>query len=120
MDRRESVKASAFFAGSLLLPSFLSQFFQSCSDIKQRKETWKPLVFSEAQAALVPELVDAIIPATDTPGAKEAMVHVFADLYVKDCYSKEQREIFLKGLDELQLKHSFLALDGWLGCQRAD
>jgi len=111
MDRRESLKASAFFAGSLLMPSFLSQFFQSCNSIQQGKETWKPLIFSAKQAILVPELVDTILPATDTPGAKEAMTHVFIDLFIKDCYPKEQRDMFLKGLDELEAKHSFLSLD---------
>src|SRR5262245_30844614 len=101
MDRRESIKASAFFAGSLLLPAFLSQFFQSCSDIQQGKETWKPLIIPEAQAALMMRLVEIIIPPTDTPGAREAGAHIFIDLFVKDCYPKEQQDIFLKGLDEL-------------------
>ena len=111
MDRRESLKASAFFAGSLLMPTFLSQFFQSCNSIAEGKEKWKPVFFSAEQALLVPELADVIIPATDTPGAKDAMVHVFIDLYVKDCYPKEQQAIFLKGLNDLQSKHSFLSLD---------
>jgi hypothetical protein len=111
MDRRESLKASAFFAGNLLMPSLVATFFQSCASVTQDKNAWKPFIFSERQALFVPELVEAIIPETDTPGAKQAMVHIFLDLYVKDCYPATQQAVFLQGLDDLQSQHAFLTLD---------
>jgi hypothetical protein len=111
MDRRESLKASAFFAGNLLTPSLLAGFFQSCANMSNYKTDWKPEFFSAGQALLLPELVEVILPDTDTPGAKKAMVHVFIDLYVKDCYPKEQQTLFLQGLDDLSVHHSFLTLE---------
>jgi hypothetical protein len=111
MDRRESLKASAFFIGNALAPSLVSGFFDRCASLAAENKAWEPAFFSKKQASLLPELVEAIIPETDTPGAKAAMVHVFIDLYVKDCYPAAQQQVFMLGLDELQTGHSFLSLD---------
>jgi hypothetical protein len=89
-----------FLGGSMLSRSFLSEFIQISSEVKKGAE-WIPRIVPVKHGALLPELVETIIPATDTPGAKEALVYVFVDLYVKDCYPKEQQEVFLKGLDSL-------------------
>ncbi len=109
MDRRESLKASAFFAGNFLMPSLVAGFFQSCASMTGDKTAWNPVFFSGDHALLLPALVEAILPETDTPGAKKALAHVFIDLYVKDCYPKEQQDIFLKGLDGL-INNSFTSL----------
>jgi hypothetical protein len=57
-------------------------------------------------------MVDVVIPPTDTPGARDALVHVFVDLYLRDCAPKAQQEAFLKGLDE--------AGRGFLDASKAD
>jgi len=41
---------------------------------------WKPLFFNEHQNATLIALGEVIIPATDTPGAKDALVNRFIDL----------------------------------------
>jgi len=102
MNRRDSLKGLGLLVGgNLLAPSLLASFFQTAAAIKEGKEKWQPRLLSAEQAALLPELVEVIIPTTDTPGAKAALVHVFVDLYVADCYPKAQQELFLKGLDTL-------------------
>jgi glucoside 3-dehydrogenase (cytochrome c) hitch-hiker subunit len=102
MNRRDSLKGLGLLVGgNLLAPSLLASFSQTAAAIKEGKEKWQPRLLSAEQAALLPELVEVIIPTTDTPGAKAALVHVFVDLYVADCYPKAQQELFLKGLDTL-------------------
>ena len=102
MNRRDSLKGLGLLVGGkLLAPSLLADFLQTAAAIKEGKSQWQPRLLSARQAALVPELVEVIIPATDTPGAKAALVHVFVDLYVADCYPRAQQELFLKGLDTL-------------------
>ncbi|HJQ24172.1 MAG TPA: gluconate 2-dehydrogenase subunit 3 family protein [Blastocatellia bacterium] len=102
MNRRDSLKGLGLLVGgNLLAPSLLASFFQTAAAIREGKEKWQPRLLSAPQAALLPELVEVIIPTTDTPGAKAALVHVFVDLYVADCYPKAQQELFLKGLDTL-------------------
>ncbi len=53
------------------------------------------------QRLLLAELVDAIIPATDTPGAKELEVHKFILTMLGDCYEKDIQDEFLAGFEEL-------------------
>ncbi len=109
MNRRESLKGIGLLAGAPLLPSdVLASFLRSAEAVEKTGE-WTPQLVTARQARLLPELVETIIPTTDTPGARDALVHVFVDLYVKDCYPAAQREAFLKGFDEVD-KLGFLDL----------
>lgn len=47
------------------------------------------------------EIVNTMIPETDTPGAKELGVEKFISIMVKDCYEEEIKADFLAGFDEL-------------------
>ncbi len=51
---------------------------------------------------LISELVDVIIPPTETPGAKEAKVHEYILSYMEDCSSMKEYNNFLNGLNDLQ------------------
>lgn len=54
--------------------------------------------FSAADVGLLDEIAETILPATTTPGAKEAKVGAFMALMVTDCYSPAQQRIFREGL----------------------
>jgi len=54
-----------------------------------------------AGGAQLAALVDAMLPDTDTPGARAAGVHVFVDLAVAECLPAAEREAFRTGLDAL-------------------
>jgi hypothetical protein len=58
---------------------------------------WTPKVLDPKQNELVATLVDLIIPATDTPGAREAGVNRFVDLVLQEAPPSERQQ-FLKGL----------------------
>jgi hypothetical protein len=51
---------------------------------------------------LVAALAECIIPATDSPGAREAGVHDFILKMVRDCAEVREQNIFIDGLKELQ------------------
>ena len=63
--------------------------------------TWKPLLFTPQQNDTVIALIDLIIPATDTPGAKAALVNRYIDLLLHDGPAS-QRDRFLQGLKALE------------------
>jgi hypothetical protein len=59
--------------------------------------TWSPKVLSAHQNETVTALCELIIPQTDTPGAREALVNRFVD-GVLDEATASDRDAFLKGL----------------------
>jgi hypothetical protein len=81
-------------AGASLLPSCLQD--QSKSTI-----LLKNFQIDGQQEKLLGELAETIIPATSTPGAKDISAHLFALKMLDDCYTKTDREKFLKGLRQL-------------------
>ena len=58
-------------------------------------------ILSGSQIDLLANLVETIIPATDTPGAKALNVHQFVQKMVADCYDKTAQGNLQKGLDSL-------------------
>jgi hypothetical protein len=54
--------------------------------------------FSPADLALMDEVGDTIIPATDTPGAKAVGIGAFMAMMVRDCCDDRQHAAFLAGL----------------------
>jgi hypothetical protein len=72
--------------------------------------------FTAHQRATVAALAEAILPATDTPGATAARVDEYIALLLNEWYPPESRTAFLSGLDAFdarstrELGHPFLAL----------
>ena len=64
---------------------------------------WKPKVLSADQDATVTVLSELIIPATETPGAKAALVNRFVDAVLEDADENGRKE-FLRGLSWMDLK----------------
>ena len=59
--------------------------------------SWKPLFFDEHQNETVITLTEMIVPQTDTPGAKAALVNRFIDLVLNEEEPDMQKE-FIEGL----------------------
>ena len=59
--------------------------------------TWAPSVLTPRQNEAVIALTELIIPATDTPGAKAALVNRFVDRVLSTADAKERSE-FIQGL----------------------
>ncbi|MCC6536874.1 MAG: gluconate 2-dehydrogenase subunit 3 family protein [Bryobacterales bacterium] len=64
------------------------------------KPDWRPLFFDEHQNETVVALTEAIIPATDTPGAKAALVNRYLDLFLRETEAGP-RAAFMSGLNWL-------------------
>lgn len=64
-------------------------------------------LFLADPSGLLADIVETIIPTTDSPGAKALNVHQFIQKVVADCFDKPAQETFTKGLsltDELAQK----------------
>ncbi len=56
------------------------------------------LFFLDNHQALIADLAETIIPATDTPGAKEAMVHITLITLIKETADRKTQNNFIDGL----------------------
>lgn len=60
------------------------------------------VVLPPEMETLLSEVVEAIIPATNTPGAKELGVDKFMLTMLKDCFEKDVQEKFSQGLQAIE------------------
>jgi hypothetical protein len=96
MNRREALQKAGLALGYAISASSIFGVLNGC---KARPELdYKPDFFTEDQALTISELAEIILPKTTTPGAHDAGVPGFIDSMVKEVYSKEQQEKFLKDL----------------------
>jgi hypothetical protein len=96
MDRRELLKMIVAATGTAFVGS--SAFAYDLTTATALNKTG----FSALDIALINEIGEAIIPKTDTPGAKEADVGSAIAVIVADCYSEDEQKLFKQGLVEVQ------------------
>jgi hypothetical protein len=108
-SRREALKRIAAGAGAITNLPILGQRIQartkgppapspsgaSISPIPD--PSWKPIFFDEHQNQLVIALTELIIPETDTPGAKAALVNRYLDLLLNEEAAARQKS-FIEGV----------------------
>ena len=74
--------------------------------------------FTAADIALLDEIGETIIPATDTPGAKSVKIGAFMVMMVNDCYDDAHHAAFKAGLtainaaSQAKFGHDFMAASG--------
>jgi hypothetical protein len=96
MQRRELLRLLAAGAAlPVLSPSLLAHFQEAQAQVGS---SYKLRTLSPQQNAQVVTMIDLIIPATDTPGAKGARVNEFIDVILTDWATESERQGFLNGL----------------------
>lgn len=104
MDRRKALKHIGLLSGGIVM-------LPSCDFSKENvSRAMNKLKVTETQETLLEELVDAIIPATEIPGARELKVTDFVWVMVDDCVEKEVQNAFMSGLD--RFKDEFKRVNG--------
>lgn len=96
MNRRDALKSVVLMMGGTMVGA--NVILTGCAP----EDSIKDLSFSEKDLAYMDEIGEAIIPTTDTPGAKAAGIGVFMGMMVKSTYTKEQQETFINGLNSLK------------------
>lgn len=93
MQRRSAVKNIALTIGAaIVLPSWANAW---------SKDSFKNIStkLSFLQEKILAEIVETIIPKTNTPGAKELNIQQFVPKMIADCYDKKAQEIYAKGFE---------------------
>ena len=82
VTRREHLAGISALAAHALFSEVLEAFARAAA---APPEAWRPEAVAPEQGPLLAEVVETILPATDTPGAKAARVHMFVDLALARC-----------------------------------
>ena len=101
MNRREAISRVSLFLGGAVVGSGI--FLEAgCSSTPKQVSG----LFNQDQLKLLDEIAETILPASNTPGAREAKVAEFMAVMVNDCYTKTDQEIFLNGLKKIEEESS--------------
>ncbi len=109
LNRRNAIKQLATFCGLAISSSSL-ELLAASSNSANKISTNPQGFLTKTQLALVQQLGEIIIPATETPGAIAAGVHTFISRYITDCFAPQEQQQFVSGLDRIdkiskKLKH---------------
>lgn len=92
MDRRKALKNMGMALGYTVATPTLISLMQSCQEEKDM--SWTPDFLSKDQGKALTDLVDIILPKTDTPAASEVQVHLFIDKFANEVMTKEEQDFF--------------------------
>jgi len=103
MKRRTALKTISIGVGVTVTGSALMGVLSSCRS-ETKSTGWQPSYLSPRDASLVTEIADIILPATETPGAKEVGVIVYMDGMIDQVYKAKDKEKFAAGLADFKNK----------------
>lgn len=113
MNRRELLRAICLASGASLIGGEALAYRQPPAATAIENTP-----FSLGDRHFLDEVAEAILPRTDTPGARDAEVGVFMIAVVMDCYGSADRERFLAAMGEIRRRareqqgRDFIRLDG--------
>lgn len=100
MKRRTAIQSLGMISAHALFPSILSGFITSCSN-PAKESTYKPTFFSDDEFALMKEVIDIILPASQSQAASQVNTHHFLDEVFSKCLTTEQNSLIKKGIAQL-------------------
>ena len=100
ISRRKALEKISVMIGGMLNSSLWIGVLSGCE--APTNEDWIPKFLTKKEAVTSANFVDILIPSTDTPGAKEAMVHRFIDEMLNGYFNKDEQQAVRNGLKNLQ------------------
>src|SRR5690606_34907749 len=92
INRRKAIKGFVFATGAAIL-------FPSClREPGGASVALRNIDVSSEQEALLADIVDSLIPRTETPGGKDLKLHLFVLKMLDDCHVAEDQKDFMTGL----------------------
>ena len=93
MDRRKALRNIGTGISAIAVTPTVISMFQSC----QTAATYSPVFIPMEDFNIISNLMELIIPTTDTPGAIELKLPEFLDAYVDAVWSQEDQARFAEG-----------------------
>lgn len=109
MDRRTAISRIGVMMGGALSASTLSALVSGCATPSE--DGFSAQFLSTDQLERIGRIADAIIPDTDTPGARAAGVHRFIDTLLAEYYPRNRARSFHSLFDSWSMLHGIDELD---------
>src|SRR5438093_10325819 len=120
IDRREALRRVTLLLGGALSASTVAGVLAGCEARRTPDGAWTPRALTSEQVELVAAVAEHILPETDTPGARAALVHRFIDAMLAESYPAEERQRFLTGLGDVDARAQRSCGRAFLRCGAAE
>ncbi len=97
MNRREALKNLGMGAGIIVVGPTTLNLLQSCKN--DRSYDWEPVFLSDSNGFALKQIMETIIPGTDTPGADDLNLAQFIDSYFDEVASEDHQKEFQRTAD---------------------
>lgn len=101
MNRRQALRNIGLGAGFLVVGPTTMSLLKSCKGVPDTE--WEPSFLSKKDAFALQEILEVILPQTDTPGSKELNLAFFIDSYFDQVAGEEEQEDFRRGAESFRV-----------------
>ncbi|MGB8705941.1 MAG: gluconate 2-dehydrogenase subunit 3 family protein [Gillisia sp.] len=98
MNRREVIKNLGLGAGVLIIGPTTLSLLESCQN--KPDYDWQPVFLSAGNGFALKQILETMLPKTDTPGATDLNLAQFIDAYMKEVAPKETQDKFKQGAND--------------------
>lgn len=99
MERRDAIRYTAVFLGAGLASSTILTMMQGCT--VDTSDDWAPSFFSKEESDFILELGETMLPKTNTPGAKDAMINRYLDTIRPLRFTESDNEAYKSDINTL-------------------
>ena len=101
MKRREILKYTAWVTGAAVAAPFATVLLSGCQTDVANQADYKAAFFNNDEWTLIRELVDTIIPKTDSPSASEVGVHQMLDHMLANVYHADDVKAYRENINHV-------------------
>ncbi|APS40078.1 gluconate 2-dehydrogenase subunit 3 family protein [Salegentibacter sp. T436] len=97
MNRRQALRNIGLGAGAIIVGPTTLNLLQSCKN--DPSYNWEPTFLSASNGFALKQILEVIIPKTDTPGAEDLNIAEFIDSYMEEVAHEDRQEKFKQSAD---------------------
>ncbi|MEH6406176.1 MAG: gluconate 2-dehydrogenase subunit 3 family protein [Leeuwenhoekiella sp.] len=101
MNRRQVIRNLGLGAGYMVAAPSLFNLLQSCKSDPTLE--WEPVFLTATNGYVLKQVLDVIIPKTDTPGANDLNIAQFIDSYMNEVADPKEQQKFKAGANAFSL-----------------
>jgi hypothetical protein len=106
LKRRSIIQSLGLASTHVLFPSILAGFVSSCQNTSNTDTIFVPTFFNPKELKLIGEVIDIILPATNSKSASEVKVQHFLDEVFEKCMPTAEQNLIKEGLSTLSIEFS--------------